>query len=157
MVRSSLKKHSSVDSERADSRNGGGSPGRSNGNADAGGAPEPSTTDETMSSAEVQFEQLCQVALREAGEVSAAQRDSILEDLALRFEHPGEYVAYIDHYRVRGRIRRLSREILGHSTDLSVVKAAFARFDSKKRAQVQVEYLEPLSDDFELIHDLPFR
>ncbi|MGO8689625.1 MAG: hypothetical protein ACLQLG_08315 [Thermoguttaceae bacterium] len=110
-----------------------------------------------MSRAEIQFESLCQDALREAGEISAAQTDSILADLGLRFEHPGEYVAYIDHYQVKGRIRRLSREVLAHGRDLSEVKAAFAHFDKKKRAKVQVEYLDPLAGDFELIHELPFR
>lgn len=110
-----------------------------------------------MSSAEAQFEQLCHDALREAGDVSAAQKDAIVADLGLRFEHPGEYVAYIDRYLVQNRIRRLSREVIAHSSDLSMVKAAFSHFDSEKRAKIQIEYLDPLSDDFELTDHLPFR
>ena len=110
-----------------------------------------------MSSAEALFEQLCQDALREAGDISAVQRDSILADLQLRFEHPGQYVAYIDRYEVRNRVRHLSREVLAHGEDLSEVKAAFSHFDSERRAKVEVEYLDLLSDDFKTIHDRPFR
>jgi hypothetical protein len=50
------------------------------------------------------------------------------------FEHPGEYVAYIDRCLLENRIRRLSREVIAHSSDLSVVKAAFSHFDSENRA-----------------------
>ncbi|NUQ62228.1 MAG: hypothetical protein HUU20_07055 [Pirellulales bacterium] len=110
-----------------------------------------------MSSAEVEFDQLCRDALREAGEISAAQRDAILADLRLRFEHPGQYVAYIDRCQVRNKISRLTRDVLAHSTDLSEVKAAFSQLATKKRAKVEVEYLDPLSEDFQLLHDLPFR
>lgn len=158
MLTSSFKKNSSLQHEIVDSARGSVAfSDQSDRSADAGGVPVLLTTDGIMSSAEVAFDQFCQDALREAGEISAAQKDSILEDLGLRFEHPGEYVAYIDRYQIRNRIRRLSREVLAHSRDLSEVKAAFSHFGNDKRAKVEVEYLDPLSDDLELIHDLPFR
>ncbi len=110
-----------------------------------------------MSSADLSLRQLCEDALREAGDISAAQVDAIRADLELRFEHPGKYVAYIDRYQVRNKIRRLTRDVLACSSDLSEVTAAFSHFGNKKRAKVQVAYLEPLSGDFEVHHDLPFR
>jgi hypothetical protein len=110
-----------------------------------------------MSTAEVQFEQICQEALRAAGEISAVQKDLILADLELRFEHPGEYVAYIDRYQIRDKIRRLTREVLGHSHNLSEVIDSFAHLANEKRTKVELQYLEPLSDDYQSLHDLPLR
>jgi hypothetical protein len=110
-----------------------------------------------MSSAELSLRQLCEDALREAGDISALQGDAIRADFQLRFEHPGKYVAYIDRYQVRNKTCRLAREVLACSSDLSEVNAAFVHFGSKKRAKVQVEYLEPLVGDFEAHHDLPYR
>lgn len=63
---------------------------------------------EPMFRADSHLSRLCEDALREAGEVSAAQEDVIRADLELRFEHAGKYVAYIDHYRVRNKISRLT-------------------------------------------------
>jgi hypothetical protein len=110
-----------------------------------------------MASTDVEFDQFCQQALEQAGDTSAAQRDAILADLRLRFEHPGEYIAYIDRYHIPNRIRRLSREVLAIGAELSKVKAAYAHLPRRQRARVQLEYLAPLSDDFQVLHDLPFR
>ena len=52
---------------------------------------------------------MCEQALRNAGKSTRGAQDRIREDLRLRFEHAGEYVAYIDRWKVQHKTRRLSR------------------------------------------------
>jgi hypothetical protein len=110
-----------------------------------------------MASADLQLQQLFNAALREAGKLSALQKDLVCSDIELRYRHPGEYVAYIDRYKVQNRNCRLVREILACSSNLADVKASFSGFGSKKRARVRLEFLEPLGDDLETHNDLPLR
>jgi hypothetical protein len=110
-----------------------------------------------MASADLQLRQLCDDALRDAGDLSALQEDVIRADIELRYMHPGEYVAYIDEYREQDRICRLVREVLACSSDLAEVKAAFTDVGSERRASIRLEYLEPLGDDFLTHDDLPLR
>ena len=105
----------------------------------------------------VEFDQLCHEALRQAGDVSSAVRDRVIADLRLRFEFPGQYVAYLDSYRTVNRLRRLQRRIIGHSTDLGQVQAAILRHPKRERAEIALEFAEPLGEALSVPHDLPFR
>ena len=64
----------------------------------------------------VEFDQLCQETLRDVGEVSAAAKGCLIEDLRLRCECPGEYVAYLDNYKTVNKLRVLRRLGVGRGT-----------------------------------------
>ena len=100
------------------------------------------------------FEEVCQQALRNEGKLSPAAQDRIREDLRLRFEFPGEYVVYIDRWKVHGRVRRLCREVLGHSPSLKAVQAAIAAAPAADRPKVVVDYADDQDDGPEVPHDL---
>ncbi len=117
-----------------------------------------SHTDGTMPTIDTkQFRKLCRQAVRNAGEISAVQRDAILQGLRLRRRYPGEYVAYIDRYPARDKVRRLARELIAHDSDLLAVNDCLSQFARKKRLKVMVQYLDPLLGDFRVLHDYPFR
>jgi hypothetical protein len=105
----------------------------------------------------VEFEQVCQEALQQAGDVSAAARDRVVEDLRLRFEYPGEYVAYLDSYRTINKLRRLQRRIIGHSLDLGKVQVAILSHPKRERPKIALEFAEPLGEGLTTPHNLPFR
>ena len=109
------------------------------------------------SSSVIEFDQLCDEALRDAGELSAAVRDRLVEDLRLRFEHPGEYVAYLDRYKTVNRLRRLQRRVLEHSRDLGEVQAAINRCTKRQRPHVMLEFVEPLGEELTVPHEMPYR
>ncbi len=105
----------------------------------------------------VEFEQLCQDALQQVGDMSAAARDRVIEDLRLRFEYPGQYVAFLDSYRTVDKLRRLRRRIIGHNLDLEKVQAAILRYPKQQRPKIALEFAEPLQEGFTDPHDLSFR
>lgn len=105
----------------------------------------------------VEFNDLCEQALRDVGEVSAATKDRLIEDLCLRFEYPGQYAAYLDRFETAGKLRRLNRKLVAHSSDLADVQQAIVRLPKRDRAKVSLDYVEPLGDDFTVPHELPFR
>lgn len=105
----------------------------------------------------VEFNELCEEALRDVGQASAATKDRLVEDLRLRFEYPGQYAAYLDRFETVSKLQRLNRELVAHSSDLADVQQAIARLPKRDRAKVSLEYLEPLGDDFSIPHQLPFR
>jgi hypothetical protein len=100
------------------------------------------------------FEKVCEQALRNAGKVSPAARDRIREDLRLRFQFAGEYVAFIDRWKVQGKVRRLCREVLGHSPSLKAVQDAIAAAPAKDRPKVMVDFADDPDDGMEVPHDL---
>jgi len=110
-----------------------------------------------MSVTSVEFDQLCREALEQAGDVSCAVRDRMIADLRLRFDYPGEYVAYLDKYKMVSKLRRLDRRLLAHSSDLSEVQAAILSHPPQDRAKIALEYSEPLGEELSVMHDLPFR
>lgn len=110
-----------------------------------------------QSGASVEFDELCEEALRDVGEASAATKDRLVEDLRLRFEYPSQYAAYLDRFETVGKIRRLDRKLVAHSSDLAEVQQAIDRLPKRDRAKVSLEYVEPLGDDFTLPHEIPFR
>ena len=110
-----------------------------------------------MSTSSVKFEQLCDEALRQAGDLSAAARDRVVEDLRLRFEFPGEYVAYLDKYGTVNRLRHLQRQLIAHSAAIADVQEAIQRYPDTECARIAIEFADPLGDDFRVAHDLPFR
>jgi hypothetical protein len=59
-----------------------------------------------MSLTSVDFDQVCREALEHGGDLPITVRDRVIEDLRLRFEHPGEYVAYLDRYETRKCLSR---------------------------------------------------
>jgi hypothetical protein len=110
-----------------------------------------------MSSVSVEFEQLCREALERAGDASSAAKDRIIEDLRLRFEYPGEYIAYLDRYETVNKLRRLHRRLIAHSADLGEVQGAIRAHPKHERPKIALEYAEPLGEDISSLPDLPFR
>lgn len=110
-----------------------------------------------MSTSAVGFDQLCKEALQHAGDVSSAVRDRLLADLRQRFEFPGQYVAYLDEYRLVDRLRRLRRRLIAHSAELSEVQKAIQRHPRRSRPRIALEFMEPLGEEFGVPHELPFR
>ena len=110
-----------------------------------------------MSLTSVEFDQLCQEALEHAGDVSSAVKDRLIEDLRLRFEYPGQYVAYLDRYETVNKLRRLHRRLIAHSEDLGQVQAAILSHPKRERPNVALEFSEPLGEELRTPHDLPFR
>lgn len=110
-----------------------------------------------MSVVSVEFDQLCREALEEAGDISSVVRDRLVEDLRLRFEYPGQYVAYLDRYHTVNKLRRLRRRLVAHSSDLGEVQAAILKHPKRERPYVALEFAEPLGESLSTPHDLPFR
>ena len=100
------------------------------------------------------FEKVCQQALRNAGKATPGARDRIREDLRLRFEHAGEYVAYIDRWKVRHKTRRLCREVLTHSPSLKAVQQAVETVRPEDRSKVVVDFADDPDDGVDVPHDL---
>jgi hypothetical protein len=105
----------------------------------------------------VEFDQVCREALEQAGELPVAVRDRMIEDLRLRFEHPGQYVAYLDRYETVDKLPRLRRRLIAHSRDLGQVQAAIRSHPKRERPHIALEFAEPLGDELRTSHDLPFR
>jgi hypothetical protein len=103
------------------------------------------------------FDDWCRLALERTDDTSAPARELIVEDLRLRFEYPDEYVAYIDRYSGKGSSRRLSREILGHSKDLTCLQAAVEACPDNDLARVVLLYAEPLDMPVSILHGLAGR
>ena len=110
-----------------------------------------------MSLTSVEFADLCREALEQAGDVSSAVKDRLIEDLRLRFEYPGQYVAYLDRYETVSKLCRLRRRVIGHSADLGAVQAAILACPKSQRPNIALEYAEPLGGELHTSHDLPFR
>ena len=100
------------------------------------------------------FDKVCQQAMRNAGKLSPAAQDRIREDLRLRFQYPDEYVAYIDRWKIQGKVRRLRREVLVHSPSLKAIQGAIAAVPAKDQPKVVVDYADDPDDGLELPHDL---
>jgi len=110
-----------------------------------------------MSLTSVEFDQVCREALEQAGDLPTAVRDRLIEDLRLRFEHPGQYVAYLDRYETVDKLRRLRRLLIAHSADLEQVQAAILSHPKTERPDIALEFAEPLGEELCTPHDLPFR
>lgn len=110
-----------------------------------------------MSSVSIEFEQLCRDALEQVGDASSAAKDRIIQDLRLRFEYPGQYVAYLDSYKTVNKLRRLQRRLIAHSADLGQIQAAIQSFRERERPNIALEYAEPLGEELSSLPDLPFR
>ncbi len=111
--------------------------------------PSPSK-EGTMSNPTTEFQHICSEALDAIGDVPAAVRDKTIADLELRHDYPGEYAAWLDRYTVANRVRRLSREVLVHDRDLTVVSAVVAGLSPKDMSHLVMDYLDPLDVDLEL-------
>ena len=105
-----------------------------------------------------EFEQLCDQALAIAGDVSSAQRERIIADLRLRFEHPSEYAAYIDEYPVVvGNTRHLVRTVVAADPDLRVVHRALADLSKEAQQTAVIDFVDPLTGDLMVPHNLSER
>lgn len=111
-------------------------------------------TDGLMSSS---FEELCKLALASAGDVSAAGRNQIIEDLRLRFDYGDNYVAYVDRFPFFGKTRKLHRTIIAISRDLREIHQILAKCRGKDRRNVMVEFVDPIGDDLMVPHNLADR
>jgi len=110
-----------------------------------------------MSVTSVEFDHLCREALEQAGDISSAVRDRLVEDLRLRFEYPGQYVAYLDRFDTVNKLRRLRRRLIAHNADLGEVQAAILNHPPRERTKIALEFAEPLGEELSTPHDLPFR
>ena len=107
----------------------------------------------TIARPSLSFEKVCQRALRNGGKLSPAAGDRIREDLRLRFEYAGEYVAYIDRWKYQGKVRRLCREVLAHSPFLKSIQDTIAAVADDDRPKVMVDYADdPYEDGVEVPH-----
>ncbi len=100
------------------------------------------------------FAKVFQQAMRNSGNLLPAAQDRIREDLRLRFEYAGEYVAYIDRWKIHGKVRRLCREVLGHSPSLKAIQDAIAAVPAKDQPKVVVDYADDPDEGVELPHDV---
>jgi len=105
----------------------------------------------------VEFDQVCREALEQGGDLPIPSRDRVIEDLRLRFEHPGEYVAYLDRYETVDKLRRLRRTLIAHSADLGQVQAAILRHPKRERPNIALEFAEPLGEEISIPNGLAFR
>lgn len=108
----------------------------------------PEYTTREVSSAS--FDLLLKEAVRAAGTLSAAEQDLIREDLRLRCELPGHYVAYFDHYRTCNGELRLDRELVAHSSRLLEVNQVIDGCPAEERRHLIVAFVDPLDDDLYL-------
>lgn len=103
------------------------------------------------------FEQLCDETLASAGDVTAVERDQIIADLKLRYEHAGEYAAYVDEFPVVGRTRQFVRTLIAVSPDLRIIQKALEQRSEEEQKVVTVDYVDPLSGDLVTPHNLSQR
>lgn len=104
-----------------------------------------------------QFGAACRKALRRVRGLDAVGRDRIIADLRLQFDHAGEYVAYIDRYKTLDRSRRLSREVLAHSSSIDGVQLAITNAPLRDQSRIVVRYVDAVDAGPQLLHELPGR
>lgn len=104
-----------------------------------------------------QFRTACRKILRRARLLDAVSRDRIMADLRLQFDHAGEYVAFIDRYRTLDRSRRLSREVLAHSSSIDGVQHAITSASLRDQPRIIVRYVDGDDTGPELLYELPGR
>jgi hypothetical protein len=103
------------------------------------------------------FRKALRQALEEAGALPPAAKARIREDLALQYAYPGEFVAYVDSWKVRNRARNLNREILAHGPSEGAVRAQLARLPREIRDKACVHYVTDPEGPLEVHFDVPGR
>jgi hypothetical protein len=122
-----------------------------------GGVALQSMVESIMPTSAHQFEQLCETALAEAGPLSPAARDSIIEGLRIRQAHSSEYVVYVDEYRLQGDVWRMSRRVLAHDASHERIQVVVSSLSADDRANVRVDFADPLEGDLEIPDELSRR
>lgn len=69
---------------------------------------------------------------------------SLREQLRLEILHPGQFVAFRDHFQGEGASRRLiRREVVHASRSLAAISKHVDRLPEKKRHAIYIDYVEP--------------
>ncbi len=111
-----------------------------------------------MSISSPSFEQLRRHSLRQATDLTPIARDRIVADLRLQYDHPGEYVAYLDRRKIVDRVQRLCRDVLAHSPSIEDVQNAVEDSSDRDRPNVVVTYVEAFPEQTpQLLYELPGR
>lgn len=100
-----------------------------------------------MPESSLDFETVCREVLNRAGEISAFDRDCIIEDLKLRFQYPNQYIAFIDGWRTVDGVRRLSRRVVAHSADLAELQEPIARLSQRDHSRLIIDFVHEYGAD----------
>ncbi|MCI0457677.1 MAG: hypothetical protein L0Z62_11965 [Gemmataceae bacterium] len=76
-----------------------------------------------------------------AGDLSAAARSRLREDLRLQLEYPDRYVAYLDTWSGRGEAQCLRRQVVADAHSLPELHARLAELPAEVRAKATLEYV----------------
>lgn len=112
---------------------------------------------QSSASESLAFKSACSQALKRAGELAPIGRDRIVADLRIRFDYRGEYVAYIDRFKIVERVRRLSREVLAHSRSLKELQHAVDGASERDQPNVIVAYVDEDDESVSLPYELAGR
>ena len=78
--------------------------------------------------------------------------------LELQFKYPAEYVAYIDRWRTKGKIRQLLPQVFAHSASLADVQNAVSELPPQDRPKAVIHYtIDPHQKELPVHYDLPNR
>lgn len=100
------------------------------------------------------FELACQKALRRAGDLAPLGRDRIIEDLRIRFDYAGEYVAYIDRIKTIKKVRRLIPDVLAHGPGPEDVQEAIDAASDEDRREIMMDFIEGEQETPQLDYEL---
>ena len=112
----------------------------------------------SRSSPNSDFERVSRQAVRQAGELPPEAQARVRALLELQFMYPGEYVAYIDRWRTKGKVRHLLPEVFAHSSSLEDVQNAVAELPAQDRPKAVIHYaIDPHQEELPVHYDLPNR
>ena len=104
------------------------------------------------------FERVSRQAVRQAGELPPEAQAQVRSLLELQFKYPAEYVAYIDRWRTKGKIRQLLPEVFAHSASLADVQNAVSELPPQDRPKAVIHYaIDPHQKELPVHYDLPNR
>jgi hypothetical protein len=79
--------------------------------------------------------------LASAGDLSAAARSRLREDLRLQLEYPDRYVAYIDTWTGQGEGQCLVRQVVADAPALAELHARLAQLPAEVKARATLDYI----------------
>jgi hypothetical protein len=109
-------------------------------------------------SANPDFDRLSRQAVRQADNLPPEAQARVRALLELQFKYAGEYVAYIDRCRTKGKVRQLLPEVFAHSPSLEEVQDAVCELAPQDRSKAVIHYaVNPQQVELPVHYDLPNR
>jgi hypothetical protein len=90
------------------------------------------------------MDETLRAARQDAGDLPPVGQARLCEDLRLQFLYPGEYVAFVDSWKGKRPLRRLTRRIIAHAVAYPDLLERLTALPDKLRTRAHITYaLDP--------------